>query len=150
VGLSQTLLNADHHAVYHEGCPAGLRRHGDAVEPLGDGFWRAHGRADDAMNLGGIKVSSMEIEQVADAHPSVYQSAAVAVQAGGEGADRLVLFVVARGSPDPAALKTEVAARIARDLNPLFKVHDLVLVPEIPRTASNKVMRRVLRAGYGK
>ena len=100
------------------------------------------------MNLGGIKVSSMEIEQVADAHPAVYQSAAVAVQAGGEGADRLVLFVVARGSPDPAVLRKEVAARIAKDLNPLFKVHDLVLVPEIPRTASNKVMRRVLRADY--
>jgi acetyl-CoA synthetase len=149
VGLSQSLLNADHHDIYYAGCPAGLRRHGDAVEPLPGGFWRAHGRADDAMNLGGIKVSSMEIEQVADAHPSVYQSAAVAVQPGGEGADRLVLFVVARGTPDPAALRTEVAARIARDLNPLFKVHDLVLVPEIPRTASNKVMRRVLRANYG-
>lgn len=148
VGLSQTLLNADHHAVYHEGCPEGLRRHGDAVEPLPGGFWRAHGRADDAMNLGGIKVSSQEIEQVADAHPSIYQSAAVAVQAEGEGADRLVLFVVARGSPDPAILKTEVAARIAREINPLFKVHDLVLVPEIPRTASNKVMRRILRADY--
>jgi acetyl-CoA synthetase len=159
IGLSQVLLNADHHAVYHEGCPAGpagevLRRHGDAVEPLPGGFWRAHGRADDAMNLGGIKVSSLEIEQVADAHPAVYQSAAVAVQPEGEGADRLVLFVVPRpaggAAPDAARLKAEVAARIARDLNPLFKVHDLVLVAEIPRTASNKVMRRVLRAGYGK
>jgi acetyl-CoA synthetase len=155
IGLSQALLNADHHAVYYEGCPKGpagetLRRHGDAVEPLPGGFWRAHGRADDAMNLGGIKVSSLEIEQVADAHESVYQSAAVAVQPGGEGVDRLVLFVVPRGSPDPARLKTELGARLARDLNPLFKVHDVVLVPEIPRTASNKVMRRVLRADYGK
>lgn len=155
IGLSQTLLNADHHAVYHEGCPKGpggevLRRHGDAVEPLPGGHWRAHGRADDAMNLGGIKVSSLEIEQVADAHESVYQSAAVAVQPGGEGVDRLVLFVVPRGTPDPAALKKDLGARIARDLNPLFKVHDVVLVPEIPRTASNKVMRRVLRADYGK
>jgi acetyl-CoA synthetase len=159
IGLSQTLLNADHHAVYHEGCPEGpggetLRRHGDAVEPLPGGWWRAHGRADDAMNLGGIKVSSLEIEQVADAHGSVYQSAAVAVQPEGEGADRLVLFVVPRitpgGPPDPAKLRAELAARISRELNPLFKVHDLVLVPEIPRTASNKVMRRVLRAEYGK
>jgi acetyl-CoA synthetase len=154
IGLSQTLLNADHHAVYHEGCPKGpggetLRRHGDAVEPLPGGNWRAHGRADDAMNLGGIKVSSLEIEQVADAHESVYQSAAVAVQPGGEGVDRLVLFVVPRGTPDLARLKADLGARLARDLNPLFKVHDVVLVPEIPRTASNKVMRRTLRAEYG-
>ncbi len=153
IGLSQVLLNGDHHAVYHEGCPRGpggetLRRHGDAVEPLPGGFWRAHGRADDAMNLGGIKVSSLEIERVADGHASVYQSAAVAVQPEGEGADRLVLFVVPRGSADPAALRAELGARIAKELNPLFKVHDLVLVTEIPRTASNKVMRRVLRGQY--
>jgi len=45
--------------------------------------------------------------------------------------------------------KEDLAARmqevIKRDLNPLFKVHELVLVDALPRTASNKVMRRVLR-----
>jgi acetyl-CoA synthetase len=35
-----------------------------------------------------------------------------------------------------------------RDLNPLFKIHDLVLTDALPRTASNKVMRRVLRDRY--
>jgi acetyl-CoA synthetase len=155
VGLSRTLLHGDHDAVYHDGVPSGpagevLRRHGDAVEALPGGFWRAHGRADDAMNLGGIKVSSLEIERVADGDPGVYQSAAVAVQPGGEGVDRLVLFVVPRGSPDPAALRAAVGARIAAELNPLFRIHDLVLVPEIPRTASNKVLRRSLRAEYGR
>ncbi|HEU4394849.1 MAG TPA: AMP-binding protein, partial [Planctomycetota bacterium] len=150
VGLSQTLLNADHHAVYYEGCPAGpdgrtLRRHGDAVERLGRGCWRAHGRADDTMNLGGIKVSSLEIERVVDAHPLVHTSAAVAVQPGGEGADRLVLFVVPRGTPDPATLRGDLQARISGGLNPLFRVHDLVLVDSLPRTASNKLVRKDLR-----
>jgi acetyl-CoA synthetase len=41
-------------------------------------------------------------------------------------------------------------AAIKRDLNPLFKIHDLVLVEALPRTASNKIMRRELRAQYGK
>jgi acetyl-CoA synthetase len=42
----------------------------------------------------------------------------------------------------------ELQAAIARDLNPLFRIHDLVLVEALPRTASNKLMRRELRAGY--
>ncbi len=155
VGLSQALLNADHHAVYHEGCPEGpegevLRRHGDSVERLPGGFWRAHGRSDDTMNLGGIKVSSLEIEQALDGSPGVYECAAVGVQAGGEGVERLVLFVVPRGEPDPARLREDLGKRIARGLNPLFKVHDVVLVESLPRTASNKTLRRVLRSEYGR
>ena len=69
IGLSNTLLNKDHHEVYHAGTPPGpegetLRRHGDQIERIADDRWRGHGRADDTMNLGGIKVSSAEIERV--------------------------------------------------------------------------------------
>jgi len=153
LGLSQSLLNADHHEVYYGGCPRGpagevLRRHGDALERLPGGFWTAQGRVDDTMKLGGIKVSSIEIERVVAADGRVQEAAAVAVRPGGEGAERLVLFVVPRGAPDPAALRGDLARLIAKGLNPLFKVHDLVLVEALPRTASNKTMRRVLRAEY--
>ena len=153
LGLSQSLLNADHHAVYHEGCPRGpagesLRRHGDALERLPGRFLRARGRVDDTMKLGGIKVSALEIEAVAAGDGRVFEAAAVAVRPGGEGAERLVLFVVPRGPVDAAALRTDLARRIHDGLNPLFKVHDLVLVESLPRTASNKLMRRVLRAEY--
>ncbi len=153
LGLSQRLLNKDHHAEYYEGCPPGprgqlLRRHGDQVLRLARGFYKAHGRADDAMNLGGVKVGSPEIEQVLDRHTEVYESAAVATQAEGGGPERLVVFVVPSGEPDVAELKRDLGRLLARELNPLFKIHDLVLVPELPRTASNKLMRRELRATY--
>ncbi len=154
LGLSQTLLNRDHHEVYYAGCPRGpagqtLRRHGDEFVRLPGGFWRAQGRADDTMNLGGIKVGSVELERVMDAHPAVYESAAVAVQPAGGGADRLVAYVVPAGETDPATLRRELQRQIASRLNPLFKIHDLVLVDRLPRTASNKLMRRKLRAAYG-
>ena len=141
------------HEVYYEGCPRGpdgeiLRRHGDLFTRLHGGFFKAQGRADDTMNLGGIKVSSLEIERILDAHPLVYESAAVAVQPGGEGAERLVVFAVAKGNPDRAALARELQAMISRGLNPLFRIHDLVLVEALPRTASNKLMRRELRASH--
>ena len=63
IGLSTSLLNQDHHAVYFDDAPAAdgsvpLRRHGDQIEQLAGGGYRIHGRVDDTMNLGGIKVSS--------------------------------------------------------------------------------------------
>jgi len=153
IGLSQTLLNRDHDEVYHAGCPTGpdgetLRRHGDQIARLPGGFFRAQGRADDTMNLGGVKVSSLELERVIDHHPAVSESAAVAVQPGGEGAEKLVVFAVAQVATDRDELLVELRRRIAVELNPLFKLHDLVLVDALPRTASNKLMRRELRSGY--
>ncbi|MBW2524832.1 MAG: AMP-binding protein [Deltaproteobacteria bacterium] len=153
IGLSQRLLNRDHHEVYYEGCPRGpegllLRRHGDQMERLAGGFFRAHGRADDTMNLGGVKVSSVELEAVLGHHPAVAECAAVAVQPAGGGADRLVVFAVLREPHDPADLEAELGRLIAAELNPLFKIHDVVVTESLPRTASNKLMRRTLRAGY--
>ena len=84
MGLSTELLKDDHYGVYFEGNPtlpdtAPLRRHGDQIERLAGGFFRAHGRVDDTMNLGGIKVSSAEIEQVLNTVSGVRETAAVAV-----------------------------------------------------------------------
>jgi acetyl-CoA synthetase len=154
VGLSERLLNRDHHEVYHAGNPTApdgraLRRHGDQLERLLGGYYRARGRADDTMNLGGIKVSSIELEQAIDTHPAVYESAAIAVQPDGEGADRLVVFVVPTdGAAIDESLRGELGAVIARNVSPLFKIHELVAIDALPRTASNKVMRRRLRDDY--
>ncbi len=153
IGLSQRLLNRDHQKEYYEGCPTGpngevLRRHGDEVQALPGGFWAAQGRADDTMNLGGIKVGSIELERAMDEHPGVSETAAVGIPPSGGGADRLVVFAVLAGTPDPQVLRGELQALIKQRLNPLFRIHDVVPVPALPRTASNKVMRRQLRAEY--
>jgi acetyl-CoA synthetase len=153
LGLSQELLNRDHDAVYYDGCPEGpggevLRRHGDEIARLPNGYFKARGRVDDTMNLGGIKVGSLELERVVSGHPAVSECAAVAVRLEGEGADRLVLYVVLEGDAPPPGLERELGAAIARHLNPLFKAHDVVVVDALPRTASNKVMRRALRDEY--
>jgi acetyl-CoA synthetase len=49
---------------------------------------------------------------------------------------------------NPVELKKEMQKMIKTELNPLFKIHDVVLVSALPRTASNKVMRRELRSRY--
>ncbi|MEP6670418.1 MAG: AMP-binding protein [Chthoniobacter sp.] len=152
IGLSNSLLNKDHEETYFAGAPRGpggetLRRHGDQMERLPGGYWRAHGRADDTMNLGGIKVSSAEIEQTLRAVPGVTETAAIAVSSGG-GPSLLVIYAVCSGAPEKTLLATAMQGAIKRDLNPLFKIHDVVVIDALPRTASNKVMRRELRARY--
>ncbi|MFC2164197.1 AMP-binding protein [Acidobacteriota bacterium] len=153
LGLSQTLLNKDHEKVYYEGCPPGprgeiLRRHGDQMAKLHKGYFKAQGRADDTMNLGGIKVSSLELEDVLNTHPDIYESAAIAYQPLGEGADSLVVFAVTRTATEKDKLIKELSTKIKKELNPLFKIHDLEFSDHLPRTASNKLMRRTLRDQY--
>ncbi len=157
IGLSTTLLNQDHHTVYFEGTPTGpggelLRRHGDQVERLGGGYYRVHGRVDDTMNLSGIKVGSAELERVLNLEECVEETAAVAVPSPQGGSARLVIYVVLQSLSDRAPQRDELRRlfqeAIRGRLNPLFKVHDVVLVEALPRTASSKIMRRKLRAGY--
>ena len=154
IGLSQTLLNRDHFETYYAGTPTGpdgeiLRRHGDEIEALPGGFYRAHGRTDDTMNLGGIKVSSAEIERVLGAVDGVNEAAAIAVAPAGGGPSELVVYAVpARAGDDLADAKPAMQQAIKTHLNPLFRIADVVAIDALPRTASNKVMRRVLRAQY--
>ena len=154
IGLSLTLLNRDHDEVYYNGTPPGpdgeqLRRHGDQMERLGGGYYRIHGRTDDTMNLGGIKVSSAEIERTLNHLDAVRETAAIAVEPPGGGPALLVVYTVLEpGADEPADLKKIMQKEIASHLNPLFRIHDTVITEALPRTASNKVMRRVLRDQY--
>jgi len=151
IGLSQRLLNRDHEDLYYGSCPRGprgelLRRHGDEIARLHQGYFKAQGRADDTMNLGGIKVSSVEIERVIETHDSVQEAAAIGIQRGGDGPDRLVVIAVLRPVTDRDGLRDELQARIAAELNPLFRIHEVISVDTLPRTASNKLLRRRLRS----
>jgi acetyl-CoA synthetase len=151
LGSSGRLLNRDHHEVYFDGMPKGpdgavLRRHGDQMERLVGGYFRAHGRVDDTMNLGGIKTSSAEIERACSSVEAVLETAAIAVSPPDGGPSELVIYaVIAKEETVPDDLGARFSHAIRRDLNPLFKVSDVRLVDALPRTASGKVMRRVLR-----
>ncbi|XP_068637719.1 probable acyl-activating enzyme 17, peroxisomal [Aristolochia californica] len=156
-GASTTLLNADHYDVYFRGMPVWngkvLRRHGDEFERTSRGYYRAHGRADDTMNLGGIKVSSIEIERICNqVDDAVLETAAIGLPPLGGGPEQLVIAVVLKNSEYSGGnidhLKMAFNASLQKKLNPLFKVSRIVILPSLPRTASNKIMRRILRQQF--
>jgi acetyl-CoA synthetase len=152
MGLSFKLLNRDHHQVYYANTPkiAGklLRRHGDFLVRMENGYYRVMGRTDDSMNLGGIKVSSLQIEELVNSHVAVIESAAIAVSPEDGGPSLLVLYIVPNGIVDKELLQHELQKLIKQKLNPLFKIFDVVITDKLPRTASNKIMRRKLREAY--
>ncbi|MEM9832916.1 MAG: AMP-binding protein [Bacteroidota bacterium] len=157
IGLSQKLLNRDHHKAYYAGNPTLedgrlLRKHGDNYQILGKlnqtTFYRSQGRADDVMNLGGIKVSAVEIEKVLNQHSAIVESAAVAISPPEGGPEQLVVFYRADQTVEKELLKKELQKILSQQLNPLFRITDVVQQESLPRTASNKLMRRALRDGY--
>ncbi len=156
LGLSTHLINKDHHECYYEGMPKMdahpcLRRHGDEIARYANGYYRLLGRVDDTMKLAGIKISSAEIEAALATIPEIEEVAAIATTPADHGPSQLILFIVLRDKQvTMSALQNNVQTTIKQRLNPLFKVHEILIVDQLPRTASNKVMRRVLRKQYEK
>ena len=152
IGLSVALLNADHDKVYYSGMPTldgvPLRRHGDQICRYQNGTYAVLGRVDDTMNLGGIKVSAAEIERAISDLEIVQESAAIAVKSADHAPSLLVIYAVVTSTPNKAVVIKEMQKRINQQLNPLFKIHDVIFLEGLPKTASNKIMRRVLRKEY--
>lgn len=174
IGLSHELLNKNHDENYYDNVPEArsqwksvtgvpiklqtalesekpqLRKHGDEFRKLKNGFFRAQGRADDTMNLGGIKTSSVEIERILDALADVHETAAIAVEPAYGGPNELVVYCTLSKAIPAEELKQIFQEEVKTTLNPLFKVSEVVIIDKLPRTASNKIMRRVLRDEYQK
>ncbi len=151
MGLSDTLLNKNHHDIYYKGLPKyeekTLRRHGDVLEQLDNGYYRALGRADDAMNLGGIKVSSIQIEELINRLDFIKESAAIGLSPEGGGPSELVIYYTEFNSDYSREERfLKINKIIKTKLNPLFKISDVVQIDLLPRTASGKLMRKSLRS----
>ncbi|MEN8776280.1 MAG: hypothetical protein ABF268_04385, partial [Polaribacter sp.] len=123
-----------------------LRRHGDELRQLENGYFKILGRVDDAMNLGGIKVSATQIEAAINQLNFVLESAAIAAAPEDGGPAKLVVFYAESKNQNNNEDRLKSAQKIVKtELNPLFKVTDLLKIDVLPRTASNKIMRRILR-----
>ena len=123
----------------------GMWYHGDWASVDEDGHWFVHGRADESMNVAGRKVGPAEVEEAMMQHPGVAESAVIGVPDDLKG-EAIVGYAV--GKPgvtlDPAA----VCATVAEVLGPMFRPREVIVVTELPKTQSGKIVRRLMRQKY--
>ena len=123
----------------------GMWYHGDWASVDEDGHWFLHGRADESMNVAGRKVGPAEVEEAMLHHPGVAESAVIGVPDEIKG-EAIVGYAVAKAG---VVLEPErVAASVADFLGPTFRPREIVVVAELPKTQSGKIVRRLLRQKY--
>jgi acetyl-CoA synthetase len=118
--------------------------HGDWAQKDADGFWFLHGRADDALNVAGRKVGPAEVEGALTAHDAVNQAAAVGVPDDTTGTAIATFVVLERGYEPGDDLRADLRAAVGEELGKPFRPRDVRFVPDLPRTQSGKVVRRVI------
>jgi acetyl-CoA synthetase len=107
------------------------------------------GRIDDVMNISGHRLSTTEVEHALVGHPSVAEAAVVGASDDTTG-QAIVAFVTLKMSADEAskdqvAIVEELRAHVAKVIGPIAKPRQIILTPELPKTRSGKIMRRLLR-----
>lgn len=120
--------------------------HGDWASIDADGFWFLHGRSDDTLNIAGKRIGPAEIESAAVALPDIVMAAAVGIPDPVKGETVAVFAVPAPGVEADDDLADRVSDEIARELGKAFRPSAVRLVPDLPRTRSAKIMRRVVKA----
>ena len=121
----------------------GVWVHGDWASRDADGFWFLHGRSDDTLSVAGKRLGPAEVESALASHAAVVESAAIGVPHDVKG-EQIWCFVVARPGEPPSP--DELAAVVAEHLGRSFRPSRVLLVPELPRTRSAKIVRRAIRA----
>jgi acetyl-CoA synthetase len=123
----------------------GLYFPGDGAKRDEDGDIWLLGRVDDVMLISGHNISTTEVESALVSHPIVAESAVVGATDPTTG-QAIVAFVILRGGVEEGVeLVHELRDHVARKLGPIAKPRQIMLVPELPKTRSGKIMRRLLR-----
>ncbi|WP_354512358.1 acetate--CoA ligase [Paenarthrobacter sp. 4246] len=119
---------------------------GDGAKKDVDGDVWLLGRVDDVMNVSGHRLSTTEIESALVSHPSVAEAAVVGAADETTG-QAVVAFVILRGDAVNNGDETvlELRNHVGKEIGPIAKPKQLLIVPELPKTRSGKIVRRLLK-----
>jgi acetyl-CoA synthetase len=118
---------------------------GDGVKIDEDGYLWLLGRVDDVMNVSGHRISTAEVESALVDHPAVAEAAVVGATDETTG-QSIIGYVILRGSSEESDdLRNEIREHVATKLGPIARPKAVFLVPDLPKTRSGKIMRRLLR-----
>ena len=125
----------------------GLYFAGDGAKLDDDGAIWLLGRVDDVMNVSGHRISTTEVESALVSHPAVAEAAVVGANDAMTG-QAIAAFVILRGGvPNVGGeeLIQELRNHVAKEIGPIAKPKQILVVAELPKTRSGKIMRRLLR-----
>jgi acetyl-CoA synthetase len=124
----------------------GLYFAGDGAKKDEDGDLWLLGRVDDVMNISGHRLSTTEIESALVSHPKVAEAAVVGAADEMTG-QAIVAFVILRESAGTGGeeVVTELRNHVAKEIGAIAKPRSIMVVPELPKTRSGKIMRRLLQ-----
>ncbi|HJW00271.1 MAG TPA: acetyl-coenzyme A synthetase, partial [Arthrobacter sp.] len=119
---------------------------GDGAKKDEDGDVWLLGRVDDVMNVSGHRLSTTEIESALVSHPAVAEAAVVGASDETTG-QAVVAFVILRGDAVDSgdAIVQELRNHVGKEIGPIAKPKTILVVPELPKTRSGKIMRRLLK-----
>jgi acetyl-CoA synthetase len=122
---------------------------GDGAKRDADGDLWLLGRIDDVMNISGHRLSTTEVEHALVGYPGVAEAAVVGATDDTTG-QAIVAFVTLKLSADEAeedhtATINALREHVAKVISPIAKPRQIILTPELPKTRSGKIMRRLLR-----
>jgi acetyl-CoA synthetase len=120
---------------------------GDSARYDCDGAIWVVGRTDDVMNVSGHRISTAEVESALVGHSGVAEAAVVGATDDTTGQAICAFVVLQADHADTAGEKIidELRAEVARAISPIARPRDVHVVPELPKTRSGKIMRRLLR-----
>lgn len=119
---------------------------GDGAKKDEDGDIWLLGRVDDVMNISGHRLSTAEIESALVSHPAVAEAAVVGAADETTG-QAVVAFVILRADAVDTgdAIVQELRNHVGKEIGPIAKPKTILVVPELPKTRSGKIMRRLLK-----
>jgi acetyl-CoA synthetase len=118
---------------------------GDGAKRDEEGYYWLLGRVDDVMNVAGHRISTTEVESALVDHRSVAEAAVVGVKDELTG-QAIYGFVILKSGQDPTdALAVQLREHVAYVIGPIARPKYLMFVPDLPKTRSGKIMRRLLR-----
>jgi acetyl-CoA synthetase len=116
---------------------------GARIDEDGD-FWLL-GRVDDVMNVSGHRISTIEVESALVDHNEVAEAAVIG-RADAQTGQAIVAYVTLKGGAEGSVEKlAELREHVSRKIGPIAKPANIVFTPELPKTRSGKIMRRLLR-----
>jgi acetyl-CoA synthetase len=118
---------------------------GDGARIDEDGDYWLLGRVDDVMNVSGHRISTIEVESALVDHKSVAE-AAVCGRADALTGQAIVAYVTLKGGQDASPeMLAELREHVGQKIGAIAKPANIVFTPELPKTRSGKIMRRLLR-----